>query len=413
MNSVGDKPDKPRIALLFRYGPAEHTELFHAMPNIVEALAQELEVHYFGLKSKRPIPDTIQANAQVHQLPLYVDRTSTADKLWKTFIWLLWLPWIGLWCRWHRVRAMYIDETIPLTAPLARIFFGPRVAITVADFFMDIYAEQYRWLLWTGGWVKRADLWAWRRLPLLFTRARNTRTYLVARGVPAAHVHPVYDPCDLNRYYPMDQQAARAALGIADDAIVLVHHGILHPNKGNHRILEAIAASRDQFPRLLYLLIGDGPDMPRLRKQVRDLGLEQQVKFTGWLETLEEVNQALNAGDIGLVMRIGQPSDDFHMTGALVHSMACGLPILAARLAGVAEVVQDDVNGYLFDPHTLNDFPAQLHRLYNDPALRKKLGDQALTDAREHFDLDAVTRQTVKPLLDLCRDATGYRPNTG
>ena len=111
-----------------------------------------------------------------------------------------------------------------------------------------------------------------------------------------------------------------------------------------------MAGLRARYPELRYLLIGDGPEMARLQNLVQELGLESICTLTGWLPTLPDVNQALNAGDIGLVMRTGAPSDDFHMTGALVHNMACGLPLLAARLGGVSEVVQEGRNGLLFDP---------------------------------------------------------------
>lgn len=394
---------RPAIALWFRYGPAEHAELFHAMPAIVETLAQEADVHYYGLKSKRPIPERITRHATMHQLPFSVDRTRAADKWIKTLLWIILLPAVALHCRWHNIRVVYIDETVPLTAFLARLFFGPRVAFTIADFFLDIYGERNALIRIVSAPIKCLDFAAWRRLPVIFTRARSTRTFLARRGIAPERVHPVYDPCDFRVYRPADRAAARCAYNLPIDAVILVHHGILHPNKGNDRMLDALHSQRDRWPNLHYLLIGDGPEMARLRAQVADLGLEDRVHFTGWLNTLEEVNTALNAGDIGLVMRIGQPTDDFHMTGALVHSMACGLPILAARLAGVAEVVEEGRNGLLFDPHTLADFADKLDRLVQDADLRHRLGAQALADAQRHFDMAVVTRRTVEPLRELLR----------
>lgn len=393
--------DRPRIALWFRYGPAEHAELFHAMPDIVEALAEHAEVHYFGCASSKPVPERIARNAVIHHLLFTVDRSNSRDKAWKTFLWLLNLPRIGLWCRRHGIAAVYIDETMPLTAPLARLFFGPKVAMTIADFFVDVYAEHNAFVRATGALIKRLDFAAWRKLPLIFTRAKATQPFLSEYGIPADRVHPVYDPCDFDIYRPLPDSSARQTFDIPDSAVVLVHHGILHPNKGNDRILKAIARSRDRFPNLVYLLIGDGPDMPRLRKLVDELDLSAHVRFTGWLPTLEAVNEALNAGDIGLVMRIGQRSDDFHMTGALVHSMACGLPVLAARLGGISEVITDNHNGFLFDPHELHDFPDQLEKLHDSEETRKRLGDAARQDALQLFSIPTITQQTVAPLLNL------------
>lgn len=397
---------KPKIALWFRYGPAEHAELFHAIPRIVTTLARTCEVHYFGLRSRKPLPEEIARQAVVHTLPFTVDRTSQRDKFLKTALWVLSLPWIGLYCRRRGVRAVYLDETVPLTAWLARLFFGRHVVLTVADFFTDIYLDRHPFWRPIGRALRALDLASWRRLPLIFTRVHATRAYLAERGIAPERVCPVYDPCDLAVYRPLDRAAMRPALGLAPDALVLVHHGILHPNKGNDFILRALAEMKDAWPTLHYLLIGDGPDMPRLKTLTRELGLEDRVRFTGWLATLEEVNRALNAGDIGLVMRVGQTADNFHVTGALVHSLACGLPVLAARLAGIAEVVREDVEGCLFDPRDRREFQAQLIRLLQDPARRARLGRAALARARDLFDMERVTRATCEPLLRLVEDGS-------
>ncbi len=392
---------KPRIALWFRYGPAEHAELFHAMPNIVRELAKHAEVHYFGMDSDTPVPSDIRENAVIHSVVGSVERTRNRDKHVKTLLWLMSLPKVARTCRKLGINAVYIDETIPLSAHLALKHFGPNVAITVADFFVDIYLMPHTCLRPLGRWIRKKDMDSWKKLPLVFTRARTTRQYLAAQGLDEYRIHPVYDPCDHDIFFPMEKALARETFGYRDDDIVLVHHGILHPNKGNDRILKAIARCLPNFPNLRYLLIGDGPDMPRLKSMVRELSLEDCVQLTGWLPSRSDVNRGLNAGDIGLVMRVGHRSDDFHMTGALVHNMACGLPILAARLGGVSEVVEDGRNGFLFDPECGDEFIHHLGELASDPPLRQRLGQQAYEDSLVHFSMEAVTRNTVEPLLGL------------
>jgi glycosyltransferase involved in cell wall biosynthesis len=392
---------RPKIALWFRYGPAEHTELFHAMPDIVASLARHAEVHYYGLKSRKPVHETIRRNAIIHSLPFHVDRASSRDKVFKTFLWVLCLPWIGLACRAKGIRAVYIDETVPLTAGIARLFFGRRVAFSVVDFFPEIYFGHSRLMRPLVRIIRFLDLAAWRRLPLIFTRAVSTRTWLAQHGVQADRVQPVYDPCDFAIYRPVDREAARRRFGYRPDDLVLVHHGILHPNKGNDRILRALARVRPALPGIRYLLVGDGSEMARLKSLAHELGITDIVQLTGWLPGMADVNEALNAGDIGLVMRVGEPSDDFHMTGALVHNMAVGLPILAARLGGVSEVIREDEAGLLFDPDDADQFVAKLLRLADDAALRTRMGQRAYDLARELFDIDKVTQATVRPLLKL------------
>lgn len=392
--------NKPRIALLFRYGAGTHCELFHAMPYIVSTLAEKADVHYFGMKTETPIPDLIRQHATVHNLPFSIDRTKERDKWLKTLLWIASLPLLGLYCRFKRFDAVYLDETIPLSAALMRIFFGKNTAITVADFFTDIYCRGA--ISTAGRIIKAIDYASWRRLPLIFTRAKSTRDFLQQQGIDVEKVYPVYDPCNLDLYCPLpNRENIRRHFQYSSEDIVLVHHGILHPNKGNDLIIRALADIRHRVPHLKLLLIGDGPEKKRLEQLVQDLQMDDVCQLTGWLPTLQDVNRALNAGDIGLVMRVGNPSDDFHMTGALVHNMACGLPILAAQLAGVAEVVRKGHNGFLFDPRNMDDFKHTLMHLYKSPEMCRKLGEQARRDAREVFDLQVVTQRTAALLLRL------------
>lgn len=396
-------PERPQIAFWFRYGPAEHTELFHCIPDIIEGLARDCTVHYYGLKSSKPVPERIKKNARLHILPLTVNRASTVDKTIKTFLWLLLMPLLGIHCRLKKIDAVYIDETLPLSAGLARIFFGPKAAVTITDFFLNIYGRKTPCLRPFCRAINKLDAIAWRKLPLIFIRAKSTRNYLAGCGVPAENIFPVYDPCDTTIYHPLDKTICRQKFGFSAEEIVLVHHGILHPNKGNDRIIETLPAVLEECPNLRFLLIGDGPEMPRLRQLVKAKKLENIVTFTGWLQKPDDVNCALNAGNIGLVMRTGLDTDHFAMTGALIHSMACALPVLAVRLRSIEEVIQDGKNGFLFDPENMNEFKKKLIMLANHPDLRREFGDKVLSIVHEQFDMQKVAQQTIEPLRQLCK----------
>ena len=116
---------------------------------------------------------------------------------------------------------------------------------------------------------------------------------------------------------------------------------------------------------------------------------------------MEDVNLALNSADVGLVMRTGSRSDDFHMTGALVHNLACGLPILSARLGGVSELIVDGESGMLFDPANADEFRERLGTLMNDQGLRRDFARKSLQLAHQNFDIGRVVEKTAQPLLEL------------
>jgi len=202
-------------------------------------LASQADVHYFSLRGLKPIPETIKQHVVFHILPFNINRASSRDKFLKTGLWLICLPWMALHCRWLGINLIYIEETIPLSAMIARIIFGNKVTITIADFFVNIYMLKHPIWRPLGRLINAIDLASWRRLPLVFTRVEYTKQYLAKRGCDPARIVPVYDACDFTIYHPMDRQAARSAFDYRDDHVVLVNHGYMHPNKGNDKIQRA------------------------------------------------------------------------------------------------------------------------------------------------------------------------------
>ena len=392
---------RPRIALWFRYGPGDHAQLFSALPDLLRRLAEKADVHYFGLRGAPAAGGVIPPGVTVHELPFSVRRADGRDKWIKTLLWLALLPWLGLRCRRMGIELIFMDETLPLSTRLARVFYRGHVITMVADFFLTIYGETQPWLRLPARWINALDLRAWRRLPLLFTKTETARRYLIERGAAPEKVVVTYNPCDLERYRPRDRAEARRRFGFDPTDYVAVHHGILHPNKGNDFLLRSLAPILREQPRVKLLLIGDGPEMPILRRLARELDVESQIRLTGWLPALEDVSWGLNAADVGLVMRRGQFSDHFHVTDTLAHNLACGLPVLAARLGGMEEIVGGADVGELFDPTDADDLRDKFTALMNDPARRARQAAAARRRAETCFARDDIARRTAAALLNL------------
>jgi len=346
--------NRKKIAFIHRYGLEGWICCGgHAVPGIVENLSKNADIHFFGPKTTEPPNTGLRSNLQTHELPYRFNRANPSDKITKTLLWYCWLPIIGLRCRLSGIHLIWNDETVPLTAPILQLFFGKNVSITVMDFFARIYTERHPHMRWLCKLVESIDFAAWRKLPLIFTKVLYTQEFLAARGVPKSVMHLYRNPVDHEKFHPVDDETrmiTRGKLGFSDNDIVLSHHGILHPNKGNDWILQRLAEVKDDLPFLKFLLIGNGPEMDSLKKLADGLDMSDRVVFTGWLPSENDLNNALASTDIGLVMRIGQKTDHFHMTDTLAHEMACGKPILAVNLKGIAEVIEDGKNGFLFSP---------------------------------------------------------------
>ncbi len=388
-----------KVALLFRYGLAEHVDFLPALPFLARRLREKgVEVEHFGFRGPRAAPAELAACVGERVVGPRVDRSNLWDKHRMAALWMAGLPALGRRLWREGFDTVFVDETLPLTAPLLRRSFPGRLAFTVHDFFADIYLVPNPLLRPLGCWMKAADLRAWRRLDRIFTRVSAARDFLVAGGVPSERLRVVHDGVDLELFRPGDRAMARRRFGFGAEDLVLTHHGILHPNKGNLRILEAFARVAPREPRLRLLLIGDGPEMPGLRRRLRELPCADRVRLTGWLPGLPDIAEALHASDIGLVMRLGMPGDDFHVTSTLVHNLASGLPVLAARLRGIQEVLEEEREGLLFDPSCGPEWEEKLLRLCRDPELRDRMGRQARLRAESTFDPEQIARAYAEGL---------------
>ncbi len=393
-----------KIAFIHRYGLEGWICCGgHAIPYIVKELASDAEIHFFGPHTTESLNPELRAQLTLHELPYTHNRANPRDKFTKTLLWYLWLPWIALRCRIMGVKLIWNDETVPLTAPILRLFFGKQVAITVMDFFMRIYTQNHPWLHWLRDLVEWIDLQSWKKLPLIFTKVLYTQEFLSEKGVPKEVMHLYRNPVDHTKFHPVDAEtraATRAHYGYTDDHVVMTHHGILHPNKGNDWVLHRLAELKDDLPQLRFLLIGNGPEMDNVKALAKELSLQDIVTFTGWLPTENELNNALASTDIGLVMRIGQETDHFHMTDTLAHEMACAKPILAVDLKGIAEVITDGETGFLFPADTPSPFVEAMSSLVKSPAQRQKLSENALQASKTICSAAENAKAACRQILD-------------
>ena len=374
--------NRPTVSFIHRYGLEGWVCCGgHAVPGLVDQLSKDTVIHFYGPRTTEPLSPELRSKLILHELPYRYNRANPNDKFSKTLLWYFWLPLIGLRCRLNGTRLIWNDETVPLSASILRVFYGKNIAITVMDFFARIYTNGHPRLHWLRDLVEWIDFASWKKLPLIFTKVQYTQEFLAEHGVPGEVMRLYRNPVDHTKFHPIDEvtrKATREKFGFTEDDVVLSHHGILHPNKGNDWIFQRLEKLKDDLPNLKFLLIGNGPEMDNLKRLAAELGIANRVVFTGWLPSEEDLNDSLASADIGLVMRIGQETDHFHMTDTLAHEMACGKPILAVNLRGIAEVILEEENGFLFSPENPNEFREKLLLLAKSKELRTQTAAKLL-----------------------------------
>jgi len=194
-------------------------------------------------------------------------------------------------------------------------------------------------------------------------------------------VQPLAIDCD--RFAPPEDPASRPPLR-------LLSVGRLVEKKGFADGVQACARLVAQGHAVEYRIAGEGPLGPDLRRLVDDLGLQGSVSFPGHVSH-EDVPALMRSSHVLLAPSVRAADGDEEGTPTVINeAMACGLPVVATRHAGIASQVTDEETGWLVDegdPEALADRIARLA----DPALASRLGSAGRAAAVDRFDADRLT----------------------
>ena len=161
----------------------------------------------------------------------------------------------------------------------------------------------------------------------------------------------------------------------------LVFVGRLAAVKGVAMLLRAVAGLAPRYPDLKLTLIGDGPERNALEALQRDLGLGDRVTFAG-PKTQEDVAETLSTADLFVL-----PSFAEGVPVVLMEAMASGLPVVATRIAGIPELVEDGVSGRLVPPGNLAALSEAIAALLDDPAAARAMGESGRATVEAEFDI--------------------------
>jgi glycosyltransferase involved in cell wall biosynthesis len=180
---------------------------------------------------------------------------------------------------------------------------------------------------------------------------------------------------------------SRWGLSTTDFVVVMVAR-LDEQQKAQTTALQALARMPVEPRRSVLLLVGEGPSRAMLEVRAAELGIGDRVIFTGRLST---VQPALNMADVAIL-----PSRNEGLPFALLEAMASGLPVVASRIAGIPEVVEDGVSGLLIKPADAQELRSKLCLLYRDNELRARLGRAAQETVRIKFSLRSMVAATLK-----------------
>ncbi|MEV8089609.1 glycogen synthase [Streptomyces nigra] len=217
-------------------------------------------------------------------------------------------------------------------------------------------------------------------------------------------VHVVHNGIDTALYRPDPRTDALARFGLDADRPYVLFVGRITRQKGVPRLLRAV---RHIDPAVQVVLCAGAPDTPEIDREFRDLYEELSRVRAGvhWIPQMlprPEVIQLLTHAAVFVCPSVYEPLGIVNL-----EAMACGTPVVASRVGGIPEVVEDGVTGLLVPLD--DDFEAGLARaldtVVGDPEAARRMGEAGRERAVGEFGWDAVARRTVRLYGEILKQA--------
>ncbi|MEE2792327.1 MAG: N-acetyl-alpha-D-glucosaminyl L-malate synthase BshA [Acidobacteriota bacterium] len=187
---------------------------------------------------------------------------------------------------------------------------------------------------------------------------------------------------DCSIHHRSDDAGLRARFtGGQDETRLVIHVSNFRPVKQVDVVIDIFGHIHKQVPSKL-LLVGDGPDLDKAGRRVRDLGLSDAVVQLG---EQEQIVPLLSVADLFLL-----PSAQESFGLAALEAMACQVPVVASRVGGLPEVIDDGVTGFLHPPDAIDGMAQSAVELLTDRQLHKTIAAAALEAVVQRFGAGVV-----------------------
>lgn len=174
-----------------------------------------------------------------------------------------------------------------------------------------------------------------------------------------------------------DRWCTRKGLGVDPGTCLIGTVGRLTPVKGIPYLLEAASILLRQGANVKVLIVGDGSSRLDLMTQARGLGISENVVFLGHREDTEVLLQAV---DIFVL-----PSLSEGIPMALLEAMAASRAVVASRVGGIPEIIEDGSEGFLVEPMDAESLAERCRQLIESPEAARKMGEQGRKRVERDF----------------------------
>ncbi len=213
--------------------------------------------------------------------------------------------------------------------------------------------------------------------------SHGQRDKILDLGVKPGKVSVIHNAINLDEIPAAGPRFLRQQLGLPGDAIIVASAGRLSPEKNYAAMIEAAAGVIRQNPKIYFVVFGEGFLRSELEGKIAAVGLGGHFLLPGFRNDLQTVLYEI---DIFML-----PSFTEGLPNVVLEAFASHKPVVATRVGGTPEVVQDRASGFLTRPEEHELMASYVLTLAGDPMLRDKMGQAGHQYAREEFGFEKQT----------------------
>ena len=240
---------------------------------------------------------------------------------------------------------------------------------------------------WYTPWRKRVV----RLIYMLSTRVvvnskAISERLVVKEQIPAGKIRTVHNGVDVERFSRALPERRKLLPNVHKRSkLIAVLANMYGRVKGHAGLISAARIVCENEPDAVFVLIGDGPERPRLETQVRDAALDKSVLFVG---RRTDIPEWLACCDLSVLA-----SEAEGLPNALLESMSAGVPVVATAVGGSKEIIEDGVNGQLVPPKNPELLAAAILRVIRNPDWANGLARCGQDHMRARFSFDRLVAE--------------------
>lgn len=311
----------------------------------------------------------VGGNVYVHRLPIGKNGENLHSQSMKDILWYSWAAW---WFTRELVKRDQANNasfditlaffTVPcgFLAYLLKLFYKLPYVVSLRGSDVPGFSEKFdTFYIFAKPLVK----FLWRKAEAVIPNSVGI-TELAKKTSPDQAMQIIENGVDTETFRPQE--------GKNFEKIIFLSTSRLTPRKGIHHLIEAFAKVLKQSTASLELhLVGEGEQKENLENRVKELGIEEKVKFFGRVEHTQ-LREFYNRAHAFVL-----PSKNEGMSNAALEALASGLPLIVSGTGGMQELVTDGANGLFIDPENIDEFAIKLVALANDQARLIKFGQES------------------------------------